>query len=194
MIGTLPMNNLAPLDYRYALDAAMSVFGRADMPYVRCDVPDLVDEVYQRIPATAEPDDPSAALWVEPLVEDWDVVVTTFGDNLYHGMPLVVIASRPLARLLPERQSWQGRPLGFHLTGMTQLRNGLRQAGFTIEQEYGVHTVQAVGINVLSRQIARWWPDLGDRLHFAARLRYCTPGSLKALSTVALLFTRRVDE
>src|SRR5207245_1706447 len=67
MIGTYPMSALGPLDYRYALDAAMSALAGAGAPAIRCNIPELAGEVRQRAPRRAETGAAAGALWVEPL-------------------------------------------------------------------------------------------------------------------------------
>ena len=192
MIGTLPATELAPLDYRYALDAAMATLGSDAVPLVVCNAPELVDEIRQRLPYLSESGRASAALWVEPLAGIWPTELRGFAEALGAGAPLVVVASRPLARLLPERHGWTGRALGLRPGGIGRLTRGLRRCGFALDASYGVHSAPAIGLNLLSRQLDRWGhPDLGDRLHFAARLRYCTSGPLAMLSTVALLIARK---
>jgi hypothetical protein len=129
---------------------------------------------------------------VEPLQESWRVDLAFLSGVLAAGGPLVVVASRPLARILPERHSWRGHPLGLTPGGVGRLRRALTQAGLTLDAIYGFHAAPAVGFGLMSRLVAGWGrPDLGDRLHFAARLRYCATGHLAAWSTVALLTARK---
>jgi len=192
MIGTLPMIARAPLDYRYAFDAAMSVLAGKSAPLVLCNVRELMGEIRQRIPVWAESRSAPAALWVEPLADTWRDELESFTNALPEGAPLAIVASRTLAYLLPERHSWEGRPLGFQPGGIGQLERTLGSAGFTIEASYGIHSVLAIGLNILSRLMDRGGrPDIGDRLHFAARLRYCTTGPLARCSTVSLFFARK---
>src|SRR6185437_11514006 len=66
MIGTLPVSDRAPLDYRYALDAAASLLCGAGPALVLCQAGELRDEVRQRIPRWAAKESAAAALWVEP--------------------------------------------------------------------------------------------------------------------------------
>jgi hypothetical protein len=182
----------APLEYRYALDAAMPVLASAGPPLVLCNVPELEHEVRQRVAQRAGAARVDAALWVEPLLQSWQVDLAFLSDVLSEGGPLVVVASRPLARTLPERRPWGGRPLGFAPGGVWRLRRALTPAGLTLEGTYGLHAAPAVWLSLLSRLAERWGrPDLGDRLHFAARLRYCASGRLAAWSTVALLVARK---
>ena len=191
MIGTLPVAWLAPLDYRYALDAAMAALAGADAPLVRCNVPELVGEVQQRLPDQVA-QTAHGALWVEPLAATWRADLDVLAGALPGGAPLAIVVSRPLARLLPERRAWGGRPLGLRPGGIGRLCRALPRAGFALEASHSVHTPVAIGLNIASRLAERWGrPDLGDRLHAAARLRYGTQGPLAALSTVALLIARK---
>lgn len=194
-IGTRPVVALAPLDYRYALDAAMPLLAGPAPPLVHCRVPELTAEIEQRLPrmagATAEGSAP-AALWVEPPAASWGAELRVLAAALPPGAPLVIIASRPLARLLPERRSWPGRPLGLTWGGVERLCRALPRAGFALEARHGVHSTVAIVLNLVGQAAARAGrPDLGDRLHFAARLRYHTTGPFAALATVALLLARK---
>jgi len=190
-MGVYQQIELAPLDYRYSLDAAMTaVAGRATA--VRCDVPELMSEIRRRIPSPAAFGDAEAALWVEPLLGTWRSDLITIAEALPHEAPLVIVASRPLARRLPERRSWNGQPLGMQPSGIRRLRQALADVGFRLEAIYGVHSLRAIVLNLLSEQAGRWgYPGLSDRLHFAGRLCYCTIGPFAALSTVALLMNRK---
>lgn len=191
MIGTQPMSALAPLDYRYALDAAMTLLTPHAPALVRCDVPVLIDEILQRFP-TRTKTNPSSGLWVEPLNDTWQATLDHFAAELPAQTRLVIIASRPLARLLPERRGWEKQPLGLRLRGLAQFRQALRRTGFVLEASYGLHTPASIGLNLAAQQLSRLdLPDLADRLGFAARLRYCTTGSAAALATVALLVARK---
>jgi hypothetical protein len=199
MIGTLPAWSLAPREYGYALDAVMPRLAGEESLVVRCHVAALEAEIRQRLARWTAQGQARVALWVEPLVDDWQAELEALAAALAGDGTLIVIASRPLARLLPEagqitgttRRGWPGRPLGLQPGGIRRLRRTLERQGFRLEGEYGVHTLAAIGLNLLGQQLARWGrPDLGDRLGFAGRLRYCTAGRLAPLSTVALLVAR----
>lgn len=188
MIGTLPMADLAPLDYRYTLDAALTLLDRQGPLRVVSNLPALDGEIRQRITAADGIAPASSALWVEPLADTWPAELAVLTEQLAAGATLAVIVSRPLARLIPERRSWHVQALGTQLSGLRALRRGLRRAGYRISAEYGIHSARSIGLSLLSQQLERRGrPDLGDRLHFAARLRYCTTGPQAALSTVALI-------
>ena len=193
LIGSSPVWCLPPLEYRYALDAAMARLGNARAPIVICNAPSLLGEVRQRgLSGDRWSPAADAALWVEPLVDTWPTDLATLDDALIAGAPLTIVASLPLARVLPERRSWHEHPLGLQPGGIDRLRRGLVRCGFALDAMYGIHSMIAVGLSLLSRLAARSGrPDLGDRLHFAARLRYCVAGPLAALSTVALLVARK---
>ncbi|HEY0606514.1 MAG TPA: hypothetical protein VGD58_26555 [Herpetosiphonaceae bacterium] len=191
MIGTLPMVALAPLDYRYALDAARTLFVPHAAPVIRCNVAELDAEVRQRF-ARQSTSIEHGALWIEPLAASWRAELNDLTAQLPAGAPLVVIASQPLARLVPERRTWGGEPLGMQLTGINVLLRALRNARLRIEARHGIHTAASIALSQVSQQAARLRrPDLGDRLHFAARLRYCTHGPLAALATVGLVVGRK---
>ena len=192
MIGTFPAFAAAPLEYRFALHAAMSAVAGRRTPMVICNIPHLVNEVRQRLPCYDETHEPRAGLWVEPLADSYSLDLAAFAHRLPPGAPLVVIASLPLARYLPECRGWIGRPLGQRLGGSGRLRRALVRSGFAISHRYGVHSVLAITLNLLSRLMERWHrPALADRLHFAARLRYCSAEPLSSLATVTLVFATR---
>ena len=191
MIGTLPVWDLAPREYGQALDAAMALLVGEETPVLRCAVPALAAEAGQRLPAWREAGPTGAVLWIEPLEAGWQAELEALSAGLNGGGTLVIVASRPLARLLPERREWPGEALGLQLGGLGRLRRALAEAGLALEAEYGLHTLSATILNLLGQCASRGGrPDLGDRLHFAGRLRYITSGPLARLSTVALLVAR----
>lgn len=191
MIGTLPMAALAPLDYRYALDAARTLFAPQATPMIRCNLAELDAEVHQRFARESAAME-QGILWIEPLAVSWRAELNDLTERLPPGAPLVVIMSQPLARMVPERRSWSGTPVGMQLSGINQLLEALRSAGLRIEARHGIHSVASIVLSQVSRQAARLGrPDLGDRLHFAARLRYCAHGPLAALATVGLVVARK---
>jgi hypothetical protein len=192
MIGALPVSAAAPLEYRYALDAAMPTVAAARVAIVRCNVPELIAEVSQRLPRGEDAHIAEAGLWIEPVDETYRDDVAYFARRLAAGAPLVVIASRPLARWLPECRQWSVRALGYRPGGRRRLRAALVRSGFTLHRTYGIHSPAAIALNILARLMARSGrADVADRLHAAARLRYCATGPLAALSTVALSFATR---
>ena len=194
MIGTHPVADLAPLEYRYALNAAMSILAGEIAPVVLCHIPELECEVRQRLSYHGEWKLASAGLWVEPLVGTWTAELEYITHVLDGNARLVILASRPLATLLSERKSWVGKPLGTQPGGLSKLYRALAGSGFSLEKSYGIHSILAITLNLMSRTAARCGrPELGDRLQFAARLRYCTSGPLATLSTLALLFARRMS-
>lgn len=192
--STYQRADVAPLEYRYALDAAMPVVAGRNSPMVLCNVPQLESEVRQRLSHISEPQLAMAGLWIEPLRGSWMNDLEKIQHTLNCNSPLIILASRPLANLLPERKSWTGRPLGTHLRGLSNLSQALLESGFVLESNYGVHSIWAIALSLVSRTVDLCGrPDLGDRLQFAARLHYCIRGPLAGLSTLALIFARRVS-
>lgn len=189
------MSDPSPLEYRFALDASMPCLYQAGAVQVICHQKELVSEVSLRLP-NQHVNDPgaqaSAALWVEPDAASWESDLHCFESLLTQGSLLIIIASQLTARLLPERRNWSGNPLGFQPGGLNSLRLGLKRTGFTLIDRYGIHSITAIGFNLLSRWagfVGR--ADLEDRLHFAARQRYLTSGPTARLASLALLFARR---
>ncbi|HLO13264.1 MAG TPA: hypothetical protein VK206_00430 [Anaerolineales bacterium] len=194
VIITHTIVDLAPLEYRYALDAAMSVLGCETAPAILCHVPELEYEVCQRLNGSSEWKSATAGLWIEPLGSTWISELERIAHGLICNAQLVILASRPMANLLSERKSWTAEPLGTHPGGLPKLYRALSRSGFILEKSYGIHSILAISLNLMSRAAARCGrPDLGDRLQFAARLRYCTLGPLATLSTLALLFVRKIS-
>jgi hypothetical protein len=192
MIGSHPVAALAPLEYRYALDAAMSFVGGSAAPIVRCELGVLEADIRQRLPAWADTPHAASALWAEPQADSWPDELTALANAVAPGGTLVMVASRPLACILPERRGWPGRPLGLLPGGIGRLRRDLARAGFALEVDYGIHTAAAIGLNLISRQAERWGQlAIGDRMACAARLRYAAAAPRGALATVALLVARK---
>lgn len=191
MIGALPRYAQAPLDYTYALDAAMPTLANTGTTLVLCNVPQLMADVQQRLPAWTANGPAQAALWVEPLRHTWQSDLDRLIDVLPVEGRLVAIVSRPLARLIPERRGWTAGGLGLAAGGVAQLRRRLLKTGFHLDGAFGVHSLAAILLSQTSRQVARRWPAWGDRLHFAARRRYCRQGPPSVLSTVTLLVAHK---
>ena len=190
MIGTLPMCQLAPLEYRYALDAAATLLPAASV--LCCNVPALEAEVRQRITDFRAAGAVTGALWVEPLHTTWRADLRRLTRSLAANGTLVIVASQPLARLVPERQRWNVQPLGLDPRGMLALRRSLGALGYRVEAVHGLHSALSIAINMISTQCERWQrPDLADRWHFAARLRYRAAGWHSILATVALIVARK---
>ena len=192
MIGSLPRYAQAPLDYRYALDAAMPLLAGVNSVAVTCRIPVLSAEIDQRVSSVSPKGQASAGLWVEPLVDTWQADLVDLAGRLHAGSPLIVVASQPLARIIAERQSWPGTALGLQPGSLRQLRRALSQSGFRIEQRHGIHSLGAILFNQVGRQLAgRRRPDLSDRMEFAARLRYRIGPPWTAFATVGLWLARR---
>ena len=192
MIGTQSRLTLPPLEYRYAFDAVMPRLAQEEELLIRCDVPQLMSEITQRFPFYRKTRHAKMALWVEPLQFTWQDDLMAINDQLRYRSLLIIIASRPLACLLPERQTWEGKPLGIQVSGLARLRRKLGQMGWVVERHDGIHSLQAIVLNQLSGIAGRFgrvaW---ADRLEFAARLHYRTTDLLTPFSTVALLVARK---
>lgn len=192
MIGASPVSCLVPLDYRYALDGAVTLLAGLEPPTVYCDVAPLLVEAEQRFPRRASSTSRSPALWIEPLVPTWRSDLDVIADALTVDGLLVVIASRPLARLLPERQGWRGDPIGLRPLGITQVMGALGAGGFRLIASYGVHSLPAIVRSLLGQVCdCAGHAERGDRWRVAARSAYHASGTLAPLSTVALLVARK---
>jgi hypothetical protein len=153
---------------------------------VRCAEPALLGELRNRIPVWQETGSAQTGLWVEPQIDGWKEDIGTLGNC----ESVVLVASRPMARLIPE--GWKAASLGMRPGGTAKLIRSLHNSGFVVDSRYGVHTLASIGLNFLSRFANVFGrPDLADRLGFSARLHYCTDGSLRSASTVALILAHR---
>lgn len=193
MIGSLPVSELAPLEYRYALDAAMPGLAANQLPFIICNSPFLKGELQQRLDGTTTSEITKAGLWLEPLVETWESELQTFKKTLPKDSTLIIVASRPLARILPEIKSRSEKALGIQPTGIYRLSKTLLSEGFEVKVTYGIHSITSIGINFVSQQAMRIHQyALSDRLLFKSKLLYCTTSPLSSISTVALIFAKKV--
>ncbi|KPV53012.1 hypothetical protein SE17_12100, partial [Kouleothrix aurantiaca] len=128
MIGELARGQLAPLEYCYALDAALAMLG-GTVPHLICRADELAAEAQQRLgqPATTPP---RAGLWIEPDAPHLAADLAEFVRAIPARAPLIVVASQPLARMLPERRAWRGAALGLRPGGVARLCAALQAAGF----------------------------------------------------------------
>lgn len=194
MIASVPRGLSAPLDYRYALDASMSVLSACQQTLVICNVEELRGEVVQRVSVARTGSSVDSALWLEPRKDTWSKDLAELALALRPGAPLVVIASQPMAILMAERRAWRVPALGASVAATWRLRQAARRAGFDPGKNYGLHSASGIVLNILGRTVERFFrPDWGDVLQFSARARYCTDGPLKGLSTVRLHFMFRTE-
>jgi hypothetical protein len=162
----------APLEYRVAMDAACTWLGAYLPAGLRCDQPELKTEAEQRLRFEDAPPWQSG-LWLEPQEQDWGAGLADFLGQLAPGARLAVVLSLPPARRLHERKDWRSPALGEKAGGMRRFLRGLAEQGVVVEAEMGLHSWQAVGLNLAGQAArrARFWA-LADRLEYAARLRY----------------------
>lgn len=187
MYGALPGYRLAPLDYGLALDAAAASLAEYGPPYALCGCRELIGELHQRF---AQPPTLPArcAVWVEPDERDWLHNLDQIGVSLVRGGLLAIVASRPLARLLPERRGWSARPIGVVPGGILRLRSALKAGGLRPLIERGFHSPAAIALVGLSRLATAAGQDArADRLRAAARMAYIVTRPTAALTTVALI-------
>lgn len=192
MIGRLPLTYLPPLEYRWALDAAMLLFHSSGPLYVICHIPALKAVIDQQLPEFSSGMRYRNGLWVEPMRDSWYEDLQEFSTKLVAGSTLVLLTSQPMARWLSERHSWFGSPLGLQFFGLVRLKYALQKKGFLRFERYGLHGLTSIWLNNLA-----YWaevqgrPDVADRLRFSGRLRYLQQGPLAVMSTVALGFYRK---
>lgn len=192
MIGTLPVTSLPPLEYRWAFDAVMPFFYQNGLSTVICDISALQMEFNQRLPGSVLRPQPGNGLWVEPMLDSWREDLQEFSTQISTAGTLVILASFPLARWLPERHGWTGDPLGLKLWGFVRLNFALSRAGFQHTNVYGLHSLVSIWLNYCTLQVDRCGrPELADRIRFSARDHYVQSGPFGYLSTVALLFYQK---
>lgn len=186
--GIHPGTSTAPHEYGAALDAAAMICGRHVQ--IVCDEPHLEGDVYQRWqPGGAH----GAAIYVEPLAATWRTALAGLARDVAPGAPLVLLASTPLARALPERAGWSAHALGLRPNGLRAPLDQLRHAGFRIISRHLFHTITAVFVLTCARLAARLgWPARADTLEFLARAWYRSERRL-ALGTVELIVLRRTE-
>ncbi len=166
---------MIPYEYVNALDALPSFSPMMQLRW-RCSVDELRSLLNERVPNVAQAPN---LVWVEPQV----------GESLPIDPSLerlIVIASCPLMRLIPERREWQDAPLGMARGGLRRLNGELSQAGWQLEHAFRFHTLSSIGLNLLGQQMARvGQPARADRWQMKARLHYVgkppMPGSLGLL-------------
>lgn len=186
MKSGVPVSELAPLEYRNALDIAMTVLRGQRRPLVICNIKQLEEDLGQRLNFWEGASNVPAGLWVEPQASTLKEQLHIFSKELAPTAKLVIIVSRPLARTLPERRNWKGEALATGFGGVLRLRVALKRSGYRIESAFGFHSAGAILLNFWAYQLERLsFPHLADRLHFAARLHYRTKWPW--LSTVTLL-------
>lgn len=216
-MADLPVADLAPLDYRFSLDAAMAHLapGPDEVVCVLNNLPALEVEVRQRLHRAlhglALQQGPregvgmavlGSGLWLQPLAGTWIAELGALARAIPSGGRLAVIASQPLCLVLPglgvrsnpdeSLSSAAATPLGMQIGGLRKLLHRMRASGFSVEATYGVHTLVAMAAGILSRRAERWnRADLGDRLHFWARRSYYVDGLAWRLATTALLTARK---
>lgn len=189
MIGTQPMYELAPLDYRYAMDAALTMIDPSSAA-VCCKSQALQPTLQNRLPQ-ASSGIARSGLWIEPSAQYWRDEFSELVARLDSDSRLVVIMSMPLAWSLPPHGKWSALALGTRPRGLTTLLRWIQEHRFVIEACYGVHTSDSIAHNMLAQAIDRIGrPELADRQRAAARFRYCLPQSA-ARATVVLISARR---
>ena len=169
-----------PQEYRIAADALAS-FIEIDKSSMLCESDALRGLVAAPLPLQTSP---ASIVWLEPQATTWVQRL----DQIRTAQRLLVIASRPLAKHIPERTAWVDQPLGVYRDGLRQLRQGLQSIGRPVVAEYGFHTVTSILINRCATLLSAVGQSArADRWHFTARLHYATQGLLANFSTVALL-------
>jgi hypothetical protein len=192
MIGTLHLTDLPPMEYRWALDAVMPLFHSSGPPHVICHLPVFRIEIEQRLSGLPLSTHHQNGLWVEPMLNSWQVDLQEFYAMMESGSTLILLSSCPIARWLPERRGWSGVPLGLHLLGLPRLYSKLHKKGFLLLNVYGFHSLVSIWLNYQAHWMDRCgYPDVADRLRFSARLKYLQRGPFAVMNTVVLMLFRK---
>lgn len=185
------VSELAPLEYRIALDAACAWLAPHPPLRLRGEQPGLAAELEMRLAPSLQPPWRSA-LWIEPQRDGWQAALAELAAALPNQARLAVLLSLPLARRLPERRDWRGTALGEQAGGLARFLRALPENGFALHSLHGLHSGQAVLLNALAavaRKAGRL--ALGDRLEFSARRSYIKPLSRSWGASVALALAVR---
>jgi hypothetical protein len=181
----------APLEYRSALDAIAPTLCAGNVLLMN-NIREIDSELENRSLFGDNTTLATSALWIEPMIGSWRTELQDLQSRLTPRGRLYIVVSLPLARMLPERRSWTGTPLGSTFLGVTQLRRELTKSAFNVTNTWGFHGLDSIllnGIGTICHKFGR--TDLSDRLSFGARLRYCRSGTASMVSTVALIETAR---
>jgi hypothetical protein len=186
MKPALTVAELAPLEYRIALDAACAWLATHFPQHVCCEQAELAAELDLRLSPSLQPPWLSA-LWLEPQQEGWQAGLPELSSALPAQAHLAVLLSLPPARRLPERRHWRSDALGEQPGGLKRFLQALAGSGFILQSLHGLHSGQSALLNSLAL-LARRGGRLawGDRLEFAARKSYIKPLSQSWGATVAL--------
>jgi hypothetical protein len=187
------MINVAPLEYRSALDSIMPALTKPNALVIN-NLIALDGELDERGATCQVRTLTSTIVWIEPLAATWTDDLSLIRSRLARNGKLYVVASLPLARYVPERSAWRELPLGIQARGMRQLQRGLNDSGFEINRVHGFHSAESIvlnGVGTICHTFGR--SDIADRCNFAARLRYHRTGMSAKLSTVGLIESRRAN-
>lgn len=192
MTHSVPVYKSAPLEFRVALDIASSwLIGCREIRLV-CEQPFLEEEAKQRLNFTTQAPW-SGGLWIEPQQSSWkQSLLAEFTQQSSASYRLAIMLSLSTAHKLPECQDWAGTPLGEQSTGINRLVNELAENEFTTITAHGIHSSQAVLLNLaasIAQRLSRF--ALADRLEFLARKQYIKPYSTAWRSTCALLLAAK---
>ena len=170
---------MLPLEYQIALDVLPSFVSMSETGWI-CQVDAFYPELQNRLPHVPAP---QYLVWIEPQMAEPL-------PSLNNIQRLILIASRPLARILPERKAWQDDSVGLRWRGTSRFQQPLRQEGWHAVATHHFHTLQSIILNRASEQLTRiGQPARADRWQFAARQRYAT--SNRAIATASLFVYER---
>ncbi len=184
-------SELAPLEYRIALDAACAWLAPHPPLRLRGEQPSLAAELEMRLAHSLQPPWRSA-LWIEPQRDGWQSALAELAAALPSQARLAVLFSLPPARRLPERRDWRGGALGEQAGGFERFLQALPDNSFALHSLHGLHSGQSVLLNALAALARKaGCLALGDRLEFTARKSYIKPLSRSWGASVALALAVR---
>jgi hypothetical protein len=180
------------MEYRYALDAVSAECWRKGPPLIVSNMPELEDELEFRRITDRGQSLASIALWLEPVRETLSADLRSISSGLSPSGTVMIVASLPLSRLLPEKRANGQRALGCELTGLNHLRNALTSASFELRESHGIHSITSIGLNITGRLLERIGrSDLADQFAATARERYCSYGRTGRFATLMLISAQK---
>lgn len=191
MYGTQYQWCQAPLEYRYALDVAAMWLWQEPHVALICNEKALETDILQRFPVQTKFSKAQTLLWIEPMHETWQSQAQAIFKQLSPGSTLVIMATSPLGRLIPERHDWAPNALGMSWRGLKQIKTEVRSHGFEISQAVGIHSLWAIVANIGGRLAASLgYEGCRDQCEVYARRWYVATEWLIP-ATITLIRTQR---
>jgi hypothetical protein len=181
----------------YALDACALSFGATRGPILLVSSQPSWEHMLRRrlgdrFFTVDDPERPSAqawvgAAWLEPQRTMWRDHLVIISRELPSGSLLSVVQSLPLTVF--GRATSPGA-VGITPNGVARFRHALTRQGFRIERAFGFQTLWWIALRRVAARLARYRPDISDRIQFAMRRGFATRGPILALAMTGLIEAR----